>query len=593
MGALERLPAELLCQILGGLSGTDIRNMRLVNHAIASFANAIHFKEVCFTMCQQDFAHLRAIASNLDYAVHVSSLAYVVDIFTVNRQTPEMLTAGIRKREQMDLRLHSNNPALFSIPEKEMEDDEIAQSYETYTRMFDEQHDILENNLDFQVLEEIVPKLPNLRGIVMSEGNELRIIHTNKPKPFSVRDVNCLKQLYMGDWDDDDAPARHLRALLKAVEKAGTQLRSIESAGMKVSFLDESEFGLHNMAPHLLQNITNLKLSILVAEEPDSGHPARNYRDFVRRQLEACRPEFQKGTLRRILQTLPNLVNLDLQLAEYHQEYMGTFPSPAALSDIIPLDHVWPNLKSLSLSNVETERQELAKFLLRHRPTLESLDLGFIKLTSTSWRKLLPYLRLQFSSENGGRLKRARMLDVVMGKSECSLHFTEGWALGHPDHSIRPHPLGTAVSRYLLGQKKKCPLKTGNILDRYFFMDGPIDPDPFGVGDDDEAEGTGGEEGDLEEMNEEDILEEMSVIAEQLVAGVAEHGFDEIGLFGHGFGGGGDDEEEDDEEEDEEDEEDDDDGEGYGDEGEGESGEESGDSDDSEDEEDDAASSWS
>lgn len=58
---------------------------------------------------------------------------------------------------------------------------------------------------------------------------------------------------------------------------------------------------------------------------------------------------------------------------------------------------------------------------------LESFDLGHIKLTTTSWLKLLPYLKSQF--RDGGRLKTARILDVIMGKSEDEFGFTEGWGL--------------------------------------------------------------------------------------------------------------------------------------------------------------------
>jgi hypothetical protein len=48
MGTLERLPAELLSQILDDLSWADIPNLRLVSRSVGSFAYAIAFKEVCF-----------------------------------------------------------------------------------------------------------------------------------------------------------------------------------------------------------------------------------------------------------------------------------------------------------------------------------------------------------------------------------------------------------------------------------------------------------------------------------------------------------------------------------------------------------------
>lgn len=450
MRALERLPTEILYHIISELTVTDARTLRLVNRSIGAVANSVAFKELCFTMRKDDFDIVRAIAKNPSYATHITSLAYVVDVLNLERQTLSMFTDAVRRQERMDAKLHRRLPELFQLPRPKMRKTGIQENYNRYLRLYEEQEDIIANNRDFALLEELTPKLPNLRGIVMSDVNELRIIHKTRPVP--KRDIT---KLYTGTYNDGAASARHLRALLKGVEKAGTRLESIQASLVHRSILDETQFGLHSISPGLLEHLTTLKLVfVAVEEEEDSGMRVQD-QDFLP-QLAECRALMQKGTLRRTLDKMPNLVDLDIGLAQFDLLPSGTFPSPAYLGDIIPLDRVWPKLKRFSISNVETERQQIAGFLVRHKNSLESFGLGFIRLTSTSWRKLLPDLKSQF--RDGGRLKSARLLDEILGKSEDGFGHSEGWYLGHPVDG-EPNPLRKAVTKYLLSpRKRRCPL---------------------------------------------------------------------------------------------------------------------------------------
>jgi hypothetical protein len=364
----------------------------------------------------------------------------------------------------MDAALHQHQPKLFRPPGPEMTKTEIQESYNRYVRLYEEQEDILANNRDFVFLEELIPKLPNLRGIVMSDGNGLRIIHKTRPVP--KRDIS---DLYSGTYDDGAASARHLRALLKGVEKAGTQLQSIQASLVHLSILDETQFGLHNISPGLLGHLTTLKLGLVAVDEEEVSGATVQDQDFVS-QLTECRALMRKGSLRRTLDKMPNLVDLNIELAEFNRLPFGTFPSPAYLRDVIPLDRVWPKLKRFSISNVETERQQIVGFLVRHKSSLESFDLGFIRLTSTSWRKLLPDLKSQF--HDCGRLKSARLLDVILGKSEDEFEHSEGWYLGNPDHGL-PNPLCKAVTKYLLlPQRRRCPLNGDNMLEEVLDANG-------------------------------------------------------------------------------------------------------------------------
>lgn len=46
--------------------------------------------------------------------------------------------------------------------------------------------------------------------------------------------------LYTGRYDDGAALARHVRALLKGVEKSGIKLQSIQANDVHLSILDET-----------------------------------------------------------------------------------------------------------------------------------------------------------------------------------------------------------------------------------------------------------------------------------------------------------------------------------------------------------------
>ena len=430
-----------------------------MSRSIGTVANSVAWKEICFILRKVDFDLVRAIVNDPSCAPHVTTLAYVVEVLNLERQTLDMFRTAARRDEHSDAHLHTVNPRLFDAPGPAATEAEIRENYARYLRLYEEQSEILANDRDFAFVEEVIAKLPNLRAIVMSDGNGLRIINQTKPVPR--RDP---MQLYTGPWNDGAASARHFRALLKGVEKAGTKLQSIQASLLHLSILDETQFGLHSMSPAILETVTTLQLAITAAEEDDvSGRRALD-QDF-RPQLEACRAATQKGALARILRGMPNLADLEIEFAELHAMPFGTLPSPAYLADVVPLDHTWPKLRRFAISNIETERQEILAFLARHKSSLESVDLGPARLTSTSWRKLLPDLKSQLGG--GDRIRSIRILDTILGRSEDEFDFVEGWYLGHPDHSARSARLARTVARYLSSKRKKrCPLDDDNMLER-------------------------------------------------------------------------------------------------------------------------------
>jgi len=55
-----------------------------------------------------------------------------------------------------------------------------------------------------------------------------------------------------------------LRAFLKGAEGAGIQLQNIQASVVHLEILDETQFGLHSLAPNLLENLATFKLALQV-----------------------------------------------------------------------------------------------------------------------------------------------------------------------------------------------------------------------------------------------------------------------------------------------------------------------------------------
>jgi hypothetical protein len=116
MGGLDRLPTEILCHILGELTISDVRRLRLVSRSIGTVANSVAWKELCFILRKNDFDLVRAIVNNPSCASHITSLAYVVDVLNLERQTLDMFRAAVRRDEHTDAQLHTLKPKLFDPP---------------------------------------------------------------------------------------------------------------------------------------------------------------------------------------------------------------------------------------------------------------------------------------------------------------------------------------------------------------------------------------------------------------------------------------------------------------------------------------------
>ncbi|KAK5658994.1 hypothetical protein OQA88_1080 [Cercophora sp. LCS_1] len=169
----------------------------------------------------------------------------------------------------------------------------------------------------------------------------------------------------------------------------------------------------------------------------------------------------QKGVIRRILDSAPNLTHIELSfVGDYNGGLDGG--SPAKLADVVPLDRVWSNLKSVDFKEMELERQEITRFLSRHRDSLEWFKLATLRLNRTSWRPLLQELRANLCNVG---LKNAYIVGQFHGVSEDGLNAREFWSLGYADHMDNMCSRSTAIQKYIISpEEQPLPLPDGHMF---------------------------------------------------------------------------------------------------------------------------------
>ncbi|KUI59474.1 hypothetical protein VP1G_11085 [Cytospora mali] len=120
-----------------------------------------------------------------------------------------------------------------------------------------------------------------------------------------------------------------------------------------------------------------------------------------------CKAALRKGGLRRLLGSMTHLENLNISFT--HNRFETMFQSeaiyPAALSDIVPEEMCWKNLRKLKFDRVEGTRQEWAGFIRRHSSTVARFHLQSPRLIRLSWVFFVEDLRLlaaTISLENMG-----------------------------------------------------------------------------------------------------------------------------------------------------------------------------------------------
>ncbi|KAL0467460.1 hypothetical protein QR685DRAFT_599589 [Neurospora intermedia] len=472
------LPPEILHQVCAHLPLKSIRSFRLTNRFLGDIGACHALPELVFYLHTTDFAALRSIASHPIYPRFVRSLVYGCDLLPSPRLSLKQYIAECRRMEKRRAKMHARH-ACDEANRPPKPQAEVRESYKEYKRVHQAQEEIMRDERDYEILREVVGKMTNLKEVMVSSDFEFRVgsgtsssdggnglmksdALRNCRTPFDKLD--CLTQL---DGEKGQEGVRHLRAILMAVKEAGIELKSLCAGLIHWSFFNKTlgNFGFHSMG-NLLANLTRFELLVLPgpSQDPEEFQRAdaiemNNMSIDVMEEIYRCQGLMRTGVIRNLVKGMPNLEVLSIGFMDHAED--NDFIFPARLQDVVPLNHTFPNLESLKLEGLETERQELTDFVVRHKDSLMRLELRDMRLVTTSWRKLLPELRYELKTE---LMEEVSIYGMALGMGEeDGDQELEEWFMGDPeDHGATE--LATKVQKFFMNPTvSDCPLSRENM----------------------------------------------------------------------------------------------------------------------------------
>ncbi|KAI2463369.1 hypothetical protein F4781DRAFT_126555 [Annulohypoxylon bovei var. microspora] len=256
-----------------------------------------------------------------------------------------------------------------------------------------EQNDIMQTHYDFMCFSNTFAKFPRLRHITLYFGKERERARTGKAH---------------------HAGNHHLKLLLDVITETRIKLSSLTLHNVHWRSADGKDGVKLQTAFGLVTSLERLELTINNAYADSSElDPVKEYLSFQN--------YMHKGVLQK---SLPLLTNVRVLKISFSQASPPGDTRTMLLDQIIPLNHIWTHLTSLELSHITCERQELTKFLMRHKSTLRELSLWDVSLKNTSWVPLLAGIRKELY------LTVPCVYGLLMGRSEDDDKRFHFWNLG-------------------------------------------------------------------------------------------------------------------------------------------------------------------
>lgn len=364
---LTGLPLEVIDHVCTFLDVRDICAVRLTRRSFTNVAPWKLFNRLVFYLHHDDFEMLRHFANHLVYAHYVTSLVYKTDVLEPRRLSLEEFVAQKREIDKKS--------GTVSHPPQENSVDSLREAFERYKHIHHQQSHILAEDLDFTILEEVVPKFPKLQCIIVS-ARDCPPEDGIPMKPFEDLLV------YPGDYLKPYG-SRHVSSLLRPL----VGLRYIHLQKLRLGMIDwsfiEQEAPRMDQMIELCQTLTAFELHLDIGADPEGP------RDNNGSQMVRYKAAVEKGGLRRLLGSMTELqvLRLGFTCADPQNRY------PAALSDFLPEGVHWKYLRCFVFQGVEGARQDMVDFVRRHSSTVTSFYLHNFRLVRSSWLVFLPELR--------------------------------------------------------------------------------------------------------------------------------------------------------------------------------------------------------
>ncbi|KAI1181317.1 hypothetical protein F4777DRAFT_12509 [Nemania sp. FL0916] len=398
---MDKIPPELVYVVCSLLSIDDVLNFRLVNKLFADVGAAYMLPEVTFFMHREELDRLEAISLHPIFSKHVCSLVY----FAETLGSPKVTWPEFVRQYKRQMRLNHS----LMMKKRELAAHQLNPAYKEYCDAVDEQDRYIAEERDLNLLKQVLPRFPRLEGLTMSAGNFYSLGRCLSPrkKPYAdfLRDDIHVSGLH-------PEGKRPLDALLLANAHSPCALRTLRAGSLHWRFFKRPERDLRPLFSPLA-NLTAIDLCVSV-------DPA-DERIYEGNSLRKCQRVLAKGSIRKILRSMPHLQTLAIEILNLKSEEQE---KGAWLGDIIEPGFRWPNLKDLTLGGIVCNRMQLTSVLTLHKDTLKFLCLRDVALASTSWRKLLPDIRKTLDLED------ACICGDIYGECEDEADILESW--NHP-----------------------------------------------------------------------------------------------------------------------------------------------------------------
>ncbi|KAI6081169.1 hypothetical protein F4821DRAFT_265184 [Hypoxylon rubiginosum] len=365
---MERLPAELMYEVLGQLSTRDMKSTRLASEIFHPVANQLLFRRVYASIHLKDLEVLSAISAHPTIRLAIREVVHIGVYFHYPIVTPEYI-------DPIDQSLYYG---------EFQQKDETYDCLDYYNARLQEQEKTRKSGYDLATISAALAEMPNVRSVVLvnqwrNTAPFFRSYPGSTARPFGV-------PLRIEEGPHAGKPFDYgFEIMCKAVSISGRQIENFDI-----------QYGGHNLNRHdaIVENWGVLPTSFLCTP-CDLQHYCNAFRHLRKIRLVIHnagkqRHILESGNLPEILAAATEMKYMRIVMKNERDGHEYT-PEDEVVHNWVdmPLSkvlgtHTWPHLQGVSLIGMRTTSEELVEFVRRHSSTLNFIDLKIMSLEG-SW----------------------------------------------------------------------------------------------------------------------------------------------------------------------------------------------------------------
>jgi hypothetical protein len=389
---MNTLSREILYIIAGSLDlAADISAFRLSCKLFADIGAYYLLPELCYLNHFQELERLEKIREHPLIPLGVTSLHYDGNSLLRIGRKP------LLRRQFMEIGDSFMSPETQSFPE-------VCASWERYKQAYALQLAMIQENLDLDIVEKLIKRLPRLRKVTVSSNSSF--ISKKRARNWHPKQQGEGMLLPAAIPYDDEGPMRQLQKILMTSHEAGIKLKKLRAGRMNCRVFET----LHSLGTSLAA-LTSLKLLICV----NRGSTSR----FENADLE----RIQSGIGRNFLKSLNHLTTLEVQMS-YNYLMTDPFNGPVKLEWIFDPEYKWEHLRKLTIGGMRSEEDSLIKLFSMSRDMLQYLKINSHTLNPGKWRSCFQKIQETLN------LKDAELSGILRDRPICGpsqrWHFSGG-----------------------------------------------------------------------------------------------------------------------------------------------------------------------